>query len=418
VSAAATTAAEALEALAREVGVSLELERHEPVSIDGVAVSMTLRPRDGDALARSVRALGERALALVPVGGGCHLGLGNLPRRIDALLSTAHLAGVDVFEPGEGVCHAGAGTRLGALRATAAAAGWEVPIDAPDEASLGGAIAVAAVGPRSQAFGAPRDVVLGLEVVLGSGERTRCGGRVVKNVTGYDLPKLYTGSHGALGVIEGAWLRLRPRPVCTRVLALPARAPADAIARGVATARLHSARACALEGRAGGPLRGLLELGGAEEEVLHDARRLAREQGAMPAEDALLDALRARQHALPSPRGLRFRIPALPTQQAGVLAALDPQAQVIVYPGLRLCYAAFELVSVDDVAAASRAFASAEAGARAAEGAFRCESAPPAAKRGRDVFGPLGQEAPLIHALKARFDPHGVLAPGRFAGGA
>jgi len=417
VSAAESTPADALQTLARELGQGLESLRHPSVSIDGIAVSFTLRPRDGEALARTLRALGEHGLAAVPVGGGRHLELGNAPRRVDALLCTSHLGGVD-FEAAEGVCHAGAGIRLGALRARVGEAGWEVPLDAPDDASVGGAIAAAAIGPRSQGFGAPRDVVLGLEVVLGSGERTRCGGRVVKNVTGYDLPKLYTGACGTLGVIEGAWLRLRPRPARTRVLSLPARPATDALARGIGAARLCSARACALQGRAGDALHGVVELAGADESVERDAQWLTREHGALEADAVLVDRVRAEQHATPAPHGLRFRIPALPTQLPGVLAALDPGAEVIVYPGLRLCYAAFALASADDAPGAERGFASAAGAASAALGTFRCESAPPAAKRGRDVFGPIGGEAALVRALKSRFDPHGVLSPGRFAGGA
>src|SRR5262249_32004322 len=145
---------------------------------------------------------------------------------------------------------------------------------------VGGAIAAAAVGPRTQGFGSPRDVVLGLEVVLGSGERTRCGGRGGKNGAGDDLPKLYTGSHGALRGIGGARLRLWPRPECARVLQLPARPRADAIARALAASRRPSARACGLRGQAGGALEGWVELAGAEAGVLRDAAWLAREHGA------------------------------------------------------------------------------------------------------------------------------------------
>jgi glycolate oxidase FAD binding subunit len=253
--------------------------------------------------------------------------------------------------------------------------------------------------------------------VLGSGERTRCGGRVVKNVTGYDLPKLYTGSHGALGVIVAAWLRLRPRPARSRVLALPAHPGSDAIARGIAAARLPSARACALRGRAGGALEGVIELAGADATVERDARLLRDEHGATEAAPGALEAIREAQGATPEPHGLRFRIPALPTQLHAALAALDPTAAVLVYPGLRLVYAGFALSSADDTAGAARAFECADAAARAAAGTFRCESAPPSAKRGRDVFGPAPHELALARALKSRFDPHGVLSPGRFAGG-
>jgi len=404
-------------ALAEVGGPDVELVRHAPRSIDGVAVGVTLRPRDGEALARAIRALGERGLAVVPIGGGRHLELGNRPRRVDALLCTSRLARIE-FEPAEGVCFGGAGVRLGELRARVAKAGWDLPLDAPDDASVGGAIAAAAIGPRTQGFGAPRDVVLGLEVVLGSGERTHCGGRVVKNVTGYDLPKLYTGSFGGLGVIEGAWLRLRPRPACVRVLELPTLARADVVARAVVASRLPSARACAVRGEAGAALAGCVELAGAQASVERDAAWLAREHGAKESGADAVDALRAEQHAADAPHGLRFRIPVLPTAIESTLAALPAEAQVLVYPGLRLCYARFALASPDDAAGAERAFASAAAAARASAGSFRCESAPAAAKRGRDVFGPADAgEIALARALKARFDPRGVLSPGRFAGG-
>jgi glycolate oxidase FAD binding subunit len=409
--------AQTLDALARELGPALELEQHVPVSLDGTPVGVTLRPRDGEALAGTLRALGRAGLAVVPKGGGRHLELGNLPRRVDALLSTSRLAGVDHFEPAEGVCHAGAGTRLRDVRERVGAAGWELPLDAPDDASIGGAIAAAAVGPRSLAFGAPRDVVLGLEVVLGSGERTRCGGRVVKNVTGYDLPKLYTGSQGALCVIEGAWLRLRPRPARTQVLELPERPAAEALARGIEVARLAAARACALLGNATA-LRGVVELAAAEPTVERDAARLAREHGAREADASALDAVYAAQRTRTPSRTLRFRIPALPHRLAAALAQLPPSAAVVAHPGLRLLYASFELAADADPRGAAQAFEAVEAAARAASGSFRCEAAPPEAKRGRDVYGPAGDELALVRALKSRFDPHGVLSPGRLAGGA
>ena len=99
------------------------------------------------------------------------------------------------------------------VREALAASGWELSLDPPGrDSTVGGCLAAASVGPRALGLGLPRDQVLGLTVSLASGERVRCGGRVVKNVTGYDLNKLYTGSFGSLGVIESAWLRLRAAP--------------------------------------------------------------------------------------------------------------------------------------------------------------------------------------------------------------
>jgi glycolate oxidase FAD binding subunit len=386
---------EGVQALAADVGPALEMLQHAPVSVDGAPVGVTLRPRDGEALSQLLQALGRRGLAVVPVGGGSQLGLGNLPRRIDALLSTERLCAAQPWDPAEGVLHAGAGERLGGLRARITAAGWELPLDAPDTSSVGGALAAATIGPRSLGFGAPRDAVLGLEVVLGSGERTHCGGRVVKNVTGYDLPRLYTGSLGSLCVIETAWLRLRPKPAALRTLELPERPTAEAVARGIDAARLSSARACALLGDARA-LRGVVELAGAVATLDRDAAWLAREHGARDAAADALDAVYAAQRQAP-PGALRFRIPALPSEQAALLALLPASARVVVHPGLRLIYAT-----------------TAEIPASSDE--WRCEAAPPDAKRGRDVFAVPAGELALSRALKQRFDPLGVLSPGRFAG--
>jgi len=197
------TGDEPVVALERELGPDAVL-RHAPLEVDDLGVGATVQPADGEALSRAVLALGRLGLAGIARGAGRHLALGNPPERADVFLATDRLSGVDAFEPSEGVCHAGSGVRLGDLRARIGAEGWEVPLDAPDDASLGGALAASVLGPRSHGYGAPRDAVLGLEVVLGTGERTRCGGRVVKNVTGYDLAKLYVGSLGTLAVIEGA----------------------------------------------------------------------------------------------------------------------------------------------------------------------------------------------------------------------
>jgi len=190
---------------------------------------------------------GRTGVSALVRGCGGHLGFGNPPRSADVFVCVERLTGVDEFDAADGVCHAAAGTTLAEVRETVAARGWELPLDPPGErTSVGGTLAAAAVGPRALGFGLPRDGVLGLEVVLANGERTRCGGRVVKNVSGYDLGKLYTGSLGTLGVIEGAWLRLRPRPATTRMLEMGFAQLAEACAAGLAAARRDSARAVAL----------------------------------------------------------------------------------------------------------------------------------------------------------------------------
>jgi glycolate oxidase FAD binding subunit len=390
------------------------LEEHAPREVDGVRIGATLRPPDAEALARSLACLGRSGAAALVRGAGTGLALGNPPRDAAVFLSTERLAGVGDFDPDEGVCRARAGTPLAALRAEVEAGGWELPFDPPaDGATLGGTLAAAALGPRVQGYGMPRDLVLGLEVSLATGERTHCGGRVVKNVTGYDLNKLYTGCLGSLGVIEAAWLRLRPLPAETRVLEAEA-GGCEGWRAGVAAARRWSARAVALLDSGAGD-RLVVELAGDGALVERDGAWLAQEHGAQPADGGALDAVRRRQRETPGDKGLRFRIAGLVSQLGEVLALLgDAGARTLAYPGLGLVYAGFEVGGDGD--AAARAFDAAGRAARVGRGSWILEAGPVSAKRGRDVFGEAPGALPLMRAMKERFDPHGVLNPGRFMG--
>ena len=398
------------------------VEQHEPLEIDGARPELTLRPPDGEVLGRALRALGACGLAALVEGGGNRLGFGNLSSRGEVRLSSRRLRGVEEFDPDEGVCHVRAGTPLAELRAAVRAGGWELPLDAPGSgATVGGVLAAAAVGPRAQGFGLPRDLVLGLEVVLASGERTHCGGRVVKNVTGYDLNKVYTGSFGTLGVIEGAWLRLRPLPESTAVLEAEPSSLDGLCELGLAAARRASARAVAIAASARTPtereLRLVVELAGDARSVEGDAAWLAQQGGARPAEVGALDRVRALQGARPGASRLRFRISALASRLEPALAQLCAvSANVLVYPGLGLLYADVSLEGERDPEEVGAAFRRIARTARAAGGGFACEAAPAWAKQGRDVFGEPPAALELMAALKRRFDPTGLLNPGRFAG--
>jgi glycolate oxidase FAD binding subunit len=280
-------------------------------------------------------------------------------------------------------------------------------------------LAAAAVGPR---FAQPRDAVLGLGVVLASGERIRCGGRVVKNVTGYDLAKLFVGSFGTLGLIEWAWLRLRPVPEETRVCVAPLGLDAEHDAAALAAARRPSVRAAALVDapllaeRAPGeaPRWLVIELAGDAAAVAADAQALERSEGALPLEAGVLAQVRAAQAAGP----LRVRIAALPTRLAGAAARLrEAGAELLVHPARGLAWARFPLEGPDDERGADRALRAATIAAAEAEGARRIEEAPVAAREGREVFGGAAATLALERALKRQYDPGGLLNPGRFAGG-
>jgi len=409
----ARVASDTLRALAEAAG---ELVEHEPILVDGVGFEVSLRPADGAAIGRTLTALSAADVSAVVTGNGTRLSLGNPPRDAALLLDVSKLAGIDDFDPGEGVCHLGAGTTLAAVRAELVDSGWELPLDAPGaEPTLGGTVAAAAAGPRAQGYGMPRDVVLGLEVTLASGARTHCGGRVVKNVTGYDLCKVYTGSLGSLGVIEAAWLRLRPRPEALRSLELAGTGVAKGLAAALAAARSPASRAAVLQlaaPRSGEAFHLVVEFAGDASVVEQEAERLGDELGASDAPADAIDAVREVQGTRPGDAGLRFRVSALVSQLESVAVRLrDAGAEIQVQPGRSVVYAFF------DGADPAEAFEASAEAARLGEGAALLEDGPRAAKRDRDVFGAPGPEFVIARALKQRFDPQGILNPGRFAGG-
>jgi glycolate oxidase FAD binding subunit len=418
-----------LEALRKALGDDVAI-RHTPLEVDGAKLDVALEPADDASLARSIATLAERGLGAIVRGGGTRIGFANPARGARLLLSTQRLAGVLEVDAEEGVARARAGTPLAELRDAVDSAGWLLPFDAPGmRTTLGGVLATAAIGPRHLGFGRPRDLVLGMDVVLGDGARTRCGGRVVKNVTGYDLMKLQIGAHGAFGVITAAWLRLRPRPECERTLSASLDGDAASIARAVAAARLGSARSCALVDPSFGfvvePKRStrtgwllIAELAGEEAAVTRDAARLASDLGADEASPGAVARLRSLQGENFGPAGLRFRVSALPSRLPAVFGALSPaDAALLVYPGAGLVIARIALDTIADTAGVERAWLAMRAAARAGGGNVVLEAAPPWAKVARDVFGEPCDEWRLARALKARFDPAGILNPGRYVGG-
>lgn len=369
------------------------------MSFGETSVAATWTPSDADEVAHALAASAELGAAVLPRGAGTQADCGNLPERADCFLSSAALETIDALDASEGVCHAGAGTPLARLQAAAVEAGWELPLeDAGRGSSLGGVLATARLTPRAQGFGRVRNVVLGLEIAHANGTVTRCGGRVVKNVTGYDLAKLYLGSLGSLGVLCGAWLRLRPKP--QRVVRLESDPGTETASRAVDWARRASVRACAVREGA--------TKAGAAIELAGDAASVAADRDALIAE-GLQEAEDVDLFAHPAADGhLEFQLSFLPTRWPALAAHLrDLSVGYCAWPGLGV-------LSVQFDADAERAFALAGEAAAIAEGRWRCET--PSLAGERDVFGATDAESALGRALKAQFDPAGVLNPGRMAG--
>jgi FAD/FMN-containing dehydrogenase len=183
-------------------------------AVDGIAPKTIVRPGSYDDVRELLAYANDARLAVIPLGGRLHAGLGNLPERYDLALDVKRLDQVAEFEAADLTITVQAGMTLGALRKLTASQRMMAPFDPelPDEATVGGVLAAGLSGAARFALGAPRDFTIGMRVVTADGRLTRAGGRVVKNVAGYDMCKLYIGSLGTIGVIVEATFKTIPLP--------------------------------------------------------------------------------------------------------------------------------------------------------------------------------------------------------------
>jgi glycolate oxidase FAD binding subunit len=185
----------------------------EADSVAGVHPGLVVAPGTIHQAADVLRLAAEHDLAAVARGAGTKLDWGAAPSRVDVLVDTRRLAGVHYHAPGDLVATVGAGTPLGTVQQEVARSGQRVALDgATPDATVGGVLATNEAGPLRLTYGLPRDLLIGVQFVRADGVVAHSGGRVVKNVAGYDLGKLLCGSYGVLGLITTATFRLHPLP--------------------------------------------------------------------------------------------------------------------------------------------------------------------------------------------------------------
>jgi glycolate oxidase FAD binding subunit len=233
----------------------------------------------------------------------------------DLEVSLARLGRVLAHEAGDLTVTLEAGIRLSALRARLAPHRQELALDPPGDPTIGGCLAGDRSGPRRHRFGAPRDLLLGVTLVLADGTIANAGGTVVKNVAGYDLGKLVCGSAGRYAVIARASLRLHPLPAATASVVVDVEEPAEAarLARVIARSALIPT-ACELEW----PGRLLLRFEGGEAGVEAQVARAEELLGARAIDDLVWDEVRSVQASLPgrvsyAPRALEALLVREPT---------------------------------------------------------------------------------------------------------
>jgi glycolate oxidase FAD binding subunit len=197
--------------------------------VDGVRPGLVARPASTPEVAEVMRVAAAHELAVVARGRGTKLSWGRPPTRVDLLVDLAAMDRVLDHAAGDLIAEAQAGTPLSRLQSTLAEAGQRLAVDETvPGATVGGTLATGASGPTRLAHGTTRDLLIGVTVVRADGVVARAGGRVVKNVAGYDLGKLMIGSFGTLAVVTEAVFRLHPVPAECRFVTVPVAGPSDA----------------------------------------------------------------------------------------------------------------------------------------------------------------------------------------------
>ena len=178
----------------------------------GTGPAFVAWPASTEEAAAVMRVAAQHELAVVVRGGGSRLSWGTSPSRCDLVIDMSRMSGVVEHAAGDLVARMQAGARMGDVAALLARAGQEIALDVPADASVGGVVASGLAGPRRLRYGTPRDLLIGITIVRADGTVAKAGGKVVKNVAGYDLGKLFAGSAGTLGLITEATFRLHPLP--------------------------------------------------------------------------------------------------------------------------------------------------------------------------------------------------------------
>ena len=403
------------------------------------------KPADADEVAEVMSWASRAGVAVCPSGGRTATQLGNAPARPGIALDLTGLNRVVDFQPADLTVSAQAGATLDQLNEVLAQDGKFVPISAPlgHLATVGGTLTTGISGPLRSAYGLPRDWLIGINVVGADGTQTKAGGKVVKNVTGYDLNRLYTGSLGTLAVITEATFKLAPAPTEWAVIVAAfdgidaaAGAAQDLQAQFYAPLGLHvltgeatqrvapsipgSALSVAISGGRPASMKRRVEETAGLWAPVANAVHVARGDEA----DGLIRTVTDLPADAKSPPAISVRINARPSALPGVLAFADaplghgPSPSVVAdvgFGGGRLLWWD-DTGSVDPqgLAAVLRRIQSAAA---ALGGEAIVERCPEDAKAHIDVWGAEPSGMQIMRRLKRQFDPQNILNPGRFIGG-
>ena len=391
-------------------------------SIDGILPRQTIEPASAEDVAATLASASKQRASVVIRGGGTKMGWGRTPSSVDIVLSTKRLTALVAHEHADLTATMQAGARLDEVNRALARHGQWLPVESAfDETTIGGAIATNDCGPLRHRYGTPRDLLIGIRLALTDGRLIKAGGNVVKNVAGYDIGKLMSGSHGSLAAIVSATFKLMPLPGASSTLvAMFERA--DTLVTALAAITSSQLEASAIEIRTGpaeaGPYCLLLKFESTPR-ALHAHVQKARAL----ATGARCDVITAQSEAdlwrdhLRAPwasKGMIVKFAWMPASLGAVLALIDdvrPSVTDIELTGRAAIGSGLLRVDAD-----ARTQRSVVERLRSRSDVFRhvvVLRADAELKQQLDVWGPLGDAGSLGASVKHALDPVGILNAGR-----
>ena len=393
-------------------------------AVDGVQPRLVVAPASRAALAETLARAASERLRVRVAGGRTKQDWGTPGDTIDLLLSTAALGDVIEHRHGDLTATVESGATLAAVNAALAAHGQRLPWDPPwpERATIGGIVATNDSGPRRHGHGAPRDSIIGVTMARVDGRIAKAGGIVVKNVAGYDLSRLLTGSFGCLGVILTATFKLAPDPPASRTVEVTV-ASLEAAAPIAAELASSSLTPTAIE-LSWAPARLLVRFESVEASVAHQAEAACAMVGTRG--DAVVrsggdEQETWRRHVAHwSCGGALVKLSTVPAEVFPTLVWLRDRAAA---DGLEMAAAGRAGLGVVDVRLDGPP--EAQAGLVAAlrerlpigRGSAVIRRGDPALRRSVDAWGPIGDGMRVMTSIKRQFDPEGLLNAGRGPGG-
>ncbi len=418
-------------------------------AVDAVVPALAVRPGSQQEVASVAAACSAAGASMLQWTDGALIGLGNPPSRLDVVVCLDRLTRIVEFDDANLNVSVEAGVPLDALQAVLSAKHEFLPLDPAqsDQVTVGGLVQTNASGPRRLLYGSLRDWVLGLRVVLPGGERIRCGGKVIKNVSGYDMNKIFIGNLGTLGIVTEATFKLLPAPA-TRATVVGVFAQLSEVGAVVGRtlesfllpealealdpqALASLGPALGLNGAAGYGLA--VSMAGSRETVERQVRDFAAlfgEGKALKVEtlgaeraDAAWRAIRDVHAKLPMGRVIaKIAIPIgktldLLSAAEGLMRRHEWRGAITAHAGSGIVRAGIEVGAGSDLEPLREAILSLRREAEALDGSLVLEVAPLSLKRSLDTWGKVREGFSVMRRLKAEFDPRALLTQGRFLGG-